>query len=228
MSSALTLLVSAYQEKWFRKRPMSRLYGLVLAGGKSSRMGRNKALLEWQDKPLFLAMADKLAAAGADPVLISGNSQMASQQFGKTVTDRLPNRGPLSGIHAALFDIPDNDCLLNSLLVVPVDMPLLSAESLKYLADYSSQNKTACYFQDFTLPVCLPVNTRLRETVRQAINSPDRKDYSIRRLLRHLDGRAVPLPAPEQATLFRNTNTPEEWQACQTYVRSQSAHKEYS
>ena len=228
MSSALALLVSAYQEKWFRKRPMSRLYGLVLAGGQSSRMGRNKALLEWQDKPLFLAMADKLAAAGADPVLISGNSQMATRQFGKTVIDRLPNRGPLSGIHAALFDIPDNDCLLNSLLVVPVDMPLLSAEALKHLADFSSQHKTACYFQDFTLPVCLPVNTRLRERVRQAINSPDRKDYSIWRLLRHLDGRAVPLPAPEQATLFRNTNTPEEWQACQTFARSQRIHKECS
>ena len=216
------------------KVSMSSLYGLVLAGGQSSRMGRNKALLEWQEKPLFLAMADKLAAAGADPVLISGNSQITARQPGRTVTDRLPGRGPLSGIHAALSKIPNDDFLLTRLLVVPVDMPLLSTELLKYLADRSRQHQSPCHFQDFTLPFCLPVTTCLRERVERAIHSPDRKDYSILRLLRYLDSRAVPLPAQDQETLFINTNTPEEWHACQTFARSQSTkkhkniHKEYS
>ncbi|KEQ14262.1 hypothetical protein GZ77_07565 [Endozoicomonas montiporae] len=196
-------------------------------------MGRNKALLEWQDKPLFRAMAETLTAAGAAPVLISANSETAGlycgQNYGQTVIDRLPGRGPLSGIHAALLsikelEINDESCLL----VVPVDMPLLSAESLKHLADYCAQHQSACYFQDFTLPVCLPVNPQVRKQVDQAINSPDRKDYSIWRLLHQLDGKAIPLPAPEQATLFRNTNTPQEWQACQTFVWSQNIHKEYS
>ena len=182
-------------------------------------MGRNKALLTWQNKPLFQAMVETLAAAGADPVMVSANGDTAAGYYGKTVIDRLPGRGPLSGIHAALIDIPDQAYLL----VVPVDMPLLSAESLKHLADYCTQHQTACYFQDFTLPVCLPVSPLLRQRVDLAINSPDRKNYSIWRLLRQLEGKAIPLPDPEQATLFRNTNTPEEWQACQAFNRSHRA-----
>lgn len=198
---------------------MSSLYGLVLAGGQSSRMGQNKALLNWQGKPLFIAMAQKLEDAGADHILISGSHQYHNEKYGQSIADRIPGKGPLSGIHAALFNIPDN----GRLLVTPVDMPLLSSDCLRDLAASVTVQQPHCYFHNHMLPVCFTVTPDLRERVRIAINSPDRKDYSIRRLLMQLQAVAIDPPAQEPAARFQNTNTPEEWLHCQTIAEKTSA-----
>ena len=191
---------------------MTSLYGLLLAGGQSSRMGENKALLTWQHRPLFEVMADKLTQAGVDTILLSSNAHLHSHH--QILPDLIPEKGPLSGIHAALSTVQDNSLLL----VVPVDMPRLLPESLVTLVNHSKQLNAAVCFQDYTLPACLRVNKALRQKVKRAINSPHRKDYSLWRLFQSLDGQSISLSDSDNARLlssqFLNTNTPEEWQAC--------------
>ena len=182
---------------------------MVLAGGKSSRMGRNKALLSWQGKPLYRHMADMLSRAGVSDILFSSN-ELTGVTF---LADIIPDRGPLSGIHAALNELPNSV----HLIIVPVDMPLLPAEACQQLLD-SAGSVPVCY-QNYTLPMVLPVTEALREQVSKAIESDNHRDYSLRNLHRALSGEYLPL-GQGYAELFQNTNTPEDWQ--QALVRSES------
>lgn len=185
---------------------MSEAIGLVLAGGRSSRMGQDKALLTWQSIPLYQHMQNLLHEAGVERILLSGS------QFGdRGMIDVVPGKGPLSGVHTALQKLSDGACLL----VVPVDMPLLPVSACQKLVSSSVAQATPVIFDNFTLPMALPVNQALRQAVVQSIESLNRKDYSLWRLFCSLDGVSLPLPEGMEK-LFQNTNTPEDWHtACQ-------------
>lgn len=174
-------------------------------------MGRNKALLNWQGQPLFTFMASNLMQAGAEIALVSGGSELPECKPYPTVPDIIPGKGPISGLHAAISEI-DDGCRL---LVVPVDMPLLSSDLLCQLQEFSKKQSTLVFFEDFPLPVCFHVNPLLRKHLQAAIESSNHKDYSLWRLIRKLEGQTVKLSGLDQISQFRNTNTPEEWQACQ-------------
>src|SRR6516225_2046903 len=92
--------------------------GFILAGGRSTRMGRDKALLDWHGMPLVNHMSTLLRYA-TDDVKVVGRDHFP---------DRLPGLGPLSGIETALrLTSTDNN------LIVAVDLPLLTKELLVFL-----------------------------------------------------------------------------------------------
>ena len=99
---------------------------LLLAGGKSARMGTSKAELLFEGKTFLQHMLDKAKTLGIEKCYISGYT--ASQEDVTTVWDIYPNRGPLSGIHATMRTIPTPYCL-----VLPVDAPKLPVEILEGL-----------------------------------------------------------------------------------------------
>lgn len=177
------------------------LCGLVLAGGRSSRMGENKAYLKWNGVPLYQHMMSLLDQIGMFRIMVSGEGYGCH-----SIPDELPGRGPLSGIHAALSKLDDGYCLL----VVPVDMPLLPVEALEILA----QQQQPCCFDGYTLPMLLPVTPQLRQWVIDSINSQQPRNYSLWRLHRHLQGVTIALPG-HLVSGFCNANTPEDWQQCQ-------------
>ena len=110
--------------------PQARLLsGLVLAGGRSSRMGREKALIDFEGQPLVLRVADRLARA-ADPVLLAtGNPGRLGPVGYREVADVSAECGPLGGLVAGLEASPHE-----LVAVVAVDMPYVSPELLKFLA----------------------------------------------------------------------------------------------
>ena len=79
------------------------LAGAVLAGGASRRMGRAKAFIEVDGRPMVRRVADALTAAGADPVVVIGGDAPRLDALGlAVVADRHPGEGPLGGIITAL------------------------------------------------------------------------------------------------------------------------------
>ncbi|WP_163371030.1 molybdenum cofactor guanylyltransferase [Endozoicomonas acroporae] len=177
----------------------STLYGLVLAGGRSSRMGQDKSRLNWCGKPLYRHIAALLARAGIDQVLISGSGFAPDDSV---IADVVPGRGPLSGIHAALQRLQDGD----RLLVIPVDMPLVPADAIRTLGE----QQQACCFAGFNLPMILPVTSKLRQAVERSITSDNPRDYALWRLHQLSGGQTLVLPS-SMADLFVNVNTPEDW-----------------
>lgn len=99
-------------------------HGVVLAGGRSSRMGTDKAALLWHGRPLLEHMRGLLEQAGAHRVLLSGPYAGAD-----AMPDQAPGLGPLGGLLTLGQTQADGIYLL-----VPVDMPLLSVPMLQQLA----------------------------------------------------------------------------------------------
>ena len=91
---------------------------ILLAGGQSTRMGRDKAALDFHGESLLRHQAEKLRRLGIEDLVIAGGK--ASLPGVRTVQDRFPGHGPLGGLHAGLEQIENP-----SALVLPVDTPLV-------------------------------------------------------------------------------------------------------
>lgn len=99
------------------------LSGVVLAGGRSVRMGRDKARLRVEGVPLWKRQQRVLAAAGAEPVkfaLRAGQRRFAAGL--SIVRDSCADVGPIAGVHAAL-----RACETERLAVLAVDLPKIDA-----------------------------------------------------------------------------------------------------
>ena len=101
---------------------------IILAGGRSSRMGQKKAMLQLQGKPFIEIIIDKLAQAGMGEILISGYEY--SDPRVKYVEDRYFNKGPLAGIHAGLCSAAGRH-----VFVIPEDAPLVPVSFIKQLME---------------------------------------------------------------------------------------------
>ena len=102
--------------------------GFVLAGGRSSRMGSNKALLELDGRPLIEHTKSILESVCAQ-VFILGQRSLYGR-FGQCYEDIHPDCGPLGGIHAALLNSSTEFSLITA-----VDTPFIKAEFLDYLVE---------------------------------------------------------------------------------------------
>ncbi len=125
--------------------------GFVLAGGRSTRMGQDKALLQVGGRSLLDLALDKLRGLGvATPRIAAARSDLSSHA--PVVPDLHPGCGPLSGIEAALAatNLPLN-------LFLPVDMPLLPARFLDWMrlrAEITGALVTVPRFNGWPQPLC--------------------------------------------------------------------------
>jgi molybdopterin-guanine dinucleotide biosynthesis protein A len=111
--------------------PTPPLLGLVLAGGRSTRMGVDKSTINYHGKPQFEHLYDLLATYCAD-VFLSVNAEQASQLADSRfnlIADDATVFGPLAGILTAFQKQSAN----HAWLVVVCDLPLLSGQSIRKL-----------------------------------------------------------------------------------------------
>jgi molybdopterin-guanine dinucleotide biosynthesis protein A len=115
--------------------------GIILAGGKSSRMGTDKGLQELWGKPLINYAIQSLSGL-CSAILISTSSD-AYQSFGcKTVADEIPGIGPMGGIYSAL-----KQSKTEKNLVLSCDLPFVSVELLSYILKSSEGYQVAVPWQ---------------------------------------------------------------------------------
>ena len=106
------------------------LSAVLLAAGRSTRMGRDKALLEIDGVPLWRRQRDLLHAAGALEIFLSARADQpwahapeVAKNFTAIVRDATPDAGPLAGLAAAL-----DRAAHPNLAVLAIDLPRMDAE----------------------------------------------------------------------------------------------------
>ena len=110
-----------------------KITGILLAGGMSSRMGREKGSLMIGGNMMYLYPLKALEAL-CDEILISSSNPLLENLPYTIVADKISGIGPMAGIHACL-EHSSND--LN--LVLSYDLPLVNESLLKYLVDKSDE-----------------------------------------------------------------------------------------
>jgi len=100
----------------------------ILAGGKSSRFGSNKALALWQGNSLMEVIITQLMPYFEDIVIISNSPEIYSDYPVRHAEDLLKQKGPLGGIHAAL-----SVSLSEYVFILACDMPYLSEGLIEYM-----------------------------------------------------------------------------------------------
>ncbi len=153
--------------------------GYVLAGGKSSRMGRDKALLELGGKPLALHAVTKLGRVCSDVYILSANRELAA--YAPLVSDLHPGCGPIGGIEAAL-----EHSQYEWNLFLPVDMPffpsaLLSSWVAANVASWGMMGTRLALFTLFGTPqplFCL-LHRDVAPFVRLAVERGEYKVFAV-------------------------------------------------
>lgn len=166
---------------------MARIAGIVLAGGRSSRMGTNKALLAYKNVPLVEYMSHLLRQAGLTDIYISG----AVPGYA-CIDDAVRHDGPAQAMHNLLTRFVDD---YKRLLFVPVDMPLIQVKALDDLMAHDG----SVYYEGYPLPACLSAGRVEGEC------------HSVRDLLAAKKARSIELPSVYGRTMS-NINTKKDWE----------------
>jgi molybdenum cofactor guanylyltransferase len=171
------------------------MIGVILAGGLSSRMGEDKALLEIDGRTLLERTRQVLLDTGAEHVVVSG-----ARPGG--IADRWVAKGPIGGIASVAGELEDAE-----LLVVPVDMPRLSAELLAPLRDERRMHATR--WAGHPLPMRLTLDAATRAVLADIVEL-DGKACSVSALQARVGVATLSLDGADTSALV-NCNTPDDW-----------------
>ena len=174
--------------------------GFVLVGGKSSRMGCDKALLPFHGEPLARHIAAVVATAAGSATFV-GDPEIYGHLGYAVVRDRKPGLGPLSGIHAAL-SVSDRDWNL----IVACDMPEITAPFLTNLLDLAEQRDADCLVpagpSGRPEPLCAVYHRRSLAHIEAALEA------GVFKVMHAFGGAKVSVCPVMDAALFQNCNTP--------------------
>jgi molybdenum cofactor guanylyltransferase len=190
-----------------RVHAASDLAAFVLAGGKSTRMGADKAFVQFNGRMLLERALDLARSVTADVRIVGDPAKFAA--FGAVIADAFPDCGPLGGIHAALRASPAE---LN--LVLAVDMPFVPAGLLHYLIDRARNSSvivTVPRAGKGLQPLCAVYRRAFADAAENALKQGR---YKIDALFAEESTQLIieaELKGKSFSTeMFRNLNTPEE------------------
>lgn len=192
---------------------MSKITGVILAGGKSRRMGTDKALLSvGRDAMIERAVAELSKVCAG--VLISGCGEETANRLGlRVVPDLIKGMGPLSGIHAALLAAQSKKCL-----VVPCDMPFLSAALAAVMIRQSEGYDVAVpQHGDYLQPLFAVYDQSCIHAIDEALRNNRHKvvDFYPRVRVNYVSETILQAVA-DIDTVFFNVNTPLELEKART------------
>ncbi len=177
---------------------------IVLAGGRSSRMGRDKAMLRLCGSSLLELQLDKARLLGSDDILISGARE--AQGAARAVPDAYPDRGPLGGLHACLREARHPICA-----VLSVDAPLIPPCLLRDLVRAHAQGSasiTMAVHGDRWEPLIGVYDRALHAQIEPLIRE---HGAPVRALTESCPCQRWPSQLPEP--FWTNCNTPEAYQS---------------
>lgn len=186
----------------------TRVGGVILAGGRNSRMGgRDKAFLRVDGETVFARTLNVLQRCFAEVIVVSNTPDKYAEFAVDVVADELRGCGPLGGLHAGLGRISAPYAF-----VTACDMPFLRVEPIQYLVSHlRDQDAIVPQWGGDIEPLHALYATRLRTRIAEAVGQGAR---AMREFLPQIAVEYVAQAAMERVTgaaeAFRNVNTPED------------------
>ena len=179
--------------------------GIILAGGKSSRMGRDKGMLVLKDKMFIQHVIDAMNPLVNDIIIISDNPNHDLFEV-KRIEDDIKNSGPLAGLYSGL-KYSDTDYNL----LVSCDVPLITESVLQKLINNYEENIDVIQLESHqkTMPLTALYNKSCKQTIKDLLDKGERR---VRFAVSQLKTKTIILDDNLASTTI-NINTKEEFDA---------------
>ncbi len=181
--------------------------GIILAGGKSSRMGYNKALLKYKNQS-FIDTAINLIRPFCSEILISSNPDIHTPHDYPIIEDIYKDCGPAGGIFSSL-----KASSKKSNLIIPIDIPKVSTGLIEHLIDQADPKNISVIRlpNGFIEPLCGIYPKSALSIVESFIN---KGNYKIMSILQAVNIKTIDINESMsfyKKDMFINVNTPKDY-----------------
>ena len=197
---------------------MQKCYGLVVCGGKSSRMGMDKSLIDYHGKPQWKHVFEMLEGI-CDKVFVScNNSQAENADFKENALIDLhsyENIGPMASLLTAFEGYPDKD-----FVVVGCDYPFLTQKELNDFLIFTNGKKTASAFYKTAYTVYEPLLAWYsHHSKNELLRMFGNEEYSLQYFLKAVEAQKY-IPLNSQS--MKSVDTLEESQNARRIIHGQN------
>ncbi len=192
-----------------------KLTGIILAGGKGIRLGRNKGMAELNGRHLIEYVIENLSEI-CDEILISSNSDQCEKFGFPVIPDRYHGKGPMAGIHACLVESKNEHNI-----IVSVDTPFVGPEFIQFLLNSKNDSLIAApwYGKDHYEPLCAYYHKDALPVMEMFF---EKGNYKLPDVFNALPFTAVTIPKDASfyhPMLFHNINTEEDLVLAEKYLK---------
>ncbi len=187
-----------------KKFPNDDIIGVVLMGGKSNRMGRDKSLLEINNLPLYKIAGQKLALY-CNQIFLSVNEHQKTENSYDypSITDRYEDQGPIGAILSCM------DKLETPILFLACDMPFISIDNIKTLINKRNKNQICTTYFNTARNMYEPLFSIWETTSLSLLETYFANgNRSLQKFLHQQNIPKINMPNPEN---FQNINHADEW-----------------
>ena len=186
--------------------------GIILAGGKSSRMGHPKAFLTVKGKRMIDIILEVFYSLFEEILIITDDqSQFKGFKGVKVIQDLVKDCGPLAGIYTGLKAISKDKAFF-----VACDMPFLHIGLINKLLDISRKGSYSCIIP-YSNKGAEPLHAVYSKSILLELeNSLGRGELSVKQFLRHCNCKYIKSQEEESSSFF-NINTPEDLKEIEAY-----------
>jgi molybdopterin-guanine dinucleotide biosynthesis protein A len=190
------------------------LSGIVLAGGESRRMGRNKALMELEGQTLIARVLDRLSLLCDELIIATNDVELYADLPARVVPDVIVGRGALGGIHAGLTAMRNQRAI-----VVACDMPFLNPPLLRYMTVVApGYDVVVPRLDQYYEPLHAVYSVSCVEPIAQLLAQGPRRIVDLYQRVRVREVTRAEVRLFDADLSFFNVNTPEEWAEVQRLV----------
>ncbi|BDQ03067.1 molybdenum cofactor guanylyltransferase [Ignavibacterium sp.] len=188
----------------------SDITGVILAGGKSSRMGTNKSFLKIGNQTIIERISDLMKSIFSEVIIITNSPDEYKFLNIPIFEDIYKWKGPLAGIHSALVH-----SATEKIFVLSCDVPLMSREMVEYIVNYKCEKPIVfCEAAGYHQPLVGVYSKVILSEVENFISTTEVSDKSFHHFLKTVEAEII---HPEKLSfykdeLFFNVNRPEDFE----------------
>lgn len=192
--------------------------GVILSGGKSSRMGVNKSFLKLGGKTIIERILDLMKSIFFEVIIITNNPKDYEFLNVPIYEDIYKWKGPLAGIHSGLVHSKTE-----KIFVLSCDVPLISKEMIEYITEYKTNKPIVfCNAAGFHQPLIGLYSKEILDEIEKVISKEESNDKSFHYFLSKVDAEIID---PSNLSfykdeLFFNVNKPDDFEAIKIYFHS--------